>query len=100
MEKTTFIAIYKNASETLEPGPYRFHAFTAPYQIAGYLTILREEFPEYWNRMIEMEKTIIGRPDQIIGFQGKTSFLEIDHKMAIDAGEIANKNEECCLFNL
>lgn len=77
----------------------RVSCFCCPLKNKKELEVLRTQFPAYWQRMLDMEKTIIGRPDQIIGFQGKKKLEQIDKDMAIAAGEIEDPDEDHGLFS-
>ena len=79
-----------SAPEGLYASFDRVSCFCCPLQNQKELEILRTEYPEYWNRMLDMEKQIIGRPDQIIGFQGEKKLSDIDQEMASAENEELN----------
>lgn len=89
--------------ESADTGLYskfdRVSCFCCPMSNSGELKVLREDHQGNWARMLEMEGTIIGRPDQHIGFQGNKSLIQIDREMAIEAGEIEDDQENCLFGN-
>jgi|GEM_PF-300083 3'-phosphoadenosine 5'-phosphosulfate sulfotransferase (PAPS reductase)/FAD synthetase len=71
----------------------RVSCWCCPLKNQKELETLRSQFPEYWQRLLDMEKTIIGRPDQIIGFKGMKTVADLDREIAEAAGEIVNPEE-------
>ena len=88
--------------ESADTGLYsklkRVSCYKCPLQSAEERTFLREDRPDLWEHMLEMEGTIVGRPDQIIGFSDQKSLAQIDREMAIEAGEINDDDQRNCLF--
>lgn len=72
----------------------RVSCWCCPLKNQKEMETLRSQFPEYWQRLLEMEKTIIGRPDQVIGFKGLKTVADLDQEMAAAAGELVDTEEQ------